>query len=431
MKMRAFLRTLKFTALGLLGIVGVSLIWFAVANAQANGRIDKKLAELRAAGQPLSLADLARKPIPPETNAATYLRRAKIDVEAIEKIVVTAEESPEVKKLQDAKASDEAIEHSEPMMLAYRQAVAAHPNTWPLLEKASACPDFDPQFDFSTDTQTFIENILPAVQDERAAIRALRYRALVQLADGQREDAFHTCLTMFRLANHFDQNPLLVGFLVAVAVRSSAVDTTDLVLLSGPLPPADHEALEKELARHDVAKAYGRALVTDRALGIQAFDEFSTAIGYTKLPIGKNDYYSCLELFDVVIEGATRPYSDAQARASVKAVLDRAGALTALLGPALDAASVRFARTEAKIRSLRVLNAILAREQAGNIDEQPKLADLGLPAETTTDPYNGQPMHVKKTADGWLIYSVGSNLKDDGGKLDDDRTDVGLGPAIK
>jgi len=34
---------------------------------------------------------------------------------------------------------------------------------------------------------------------------------------------------------------------------------------------------------------------------------------------------------------------------------------------------------------------------------------------------------LKKLSDGWLIYAVGKNLKDDGGKLAD-LEDVGLGP---
>ena len=36
-------------------------------------------------------------------------------------------------------------------------------------------------------------------------------------------------------------------------------------------------------------------------------------------------------------------------------------------------------------------------------DKTPKLTDLGLPAEATTDPYTGDPLHVKKTPKGWLV----------------------------
>ena len=75
-----------------------------------------------------------------------------------------------------------------------------------------------------------------------------------------------------------------------------------------------------------------------------------------------------------------------------------------------------------------MLNALQTHVPAGS-KEVPKLSELGLPAETTTDPFNGEPLHVKKLPQGWLVYSVGRNFKDDGGKLDDSvNGDVGVGP---
>jgi len=65
-------------------------------------------------------------------------------------------------------------------------------------------------------------------------------------------------------------------------------------------------------------------------------------------------------------------------------------------------------------------------------NEVPKLTDFGLPAEAITDPYTGESLRVKKTPQGWLVYSVGPNFRDDGGKLDDPddqiNGDVGVGP---
>ena len=43
-------------------------------------------------------------------------------------------------------------------------------------------------------------------------------------------------------------------------------------------------------------------------------------------------------------------------------------------------------------------------------------ADLsGIRPEWTIDPFSGQPFVYRKDADGILLYSVGENLKDDGG----------------
>jgi hypothetical protein len=56
------------------------------------------------------------------------------------------------------------------------------------------------------------------------------------------------------------------------------------------------------------------------------------------------------------------------------------------------------------------------------------LADLGLSEDGTTDPFTGQPLLMKRLPDGWVIYSVGKDLNDDGGQVDD-LTDFGLGPV--
>src|SRR5690606_34518448 len=86
-------------------------------------------------------------------------------------------------------------------------------------------------------------------------------------------------------------------------------------------------------------------------------------------------------------------------------------------------------RQIAQTRSLRVLNAI----QRSGVDdvESLDLAELGLPAEVTIDPYTGEPLKVKRSDEGWTVYAVGLDLKDDGGEIhggDRQPLDFGVGP---
>jgi hypothetical protein len=232
---------------------------------------------------------------------------------------------------------------------------------------------------------------------------------------------------MLRLSRHFDQNPTLVGFLVATAVRMVAVDTTNLVLQSGPLPASAYAALESELAKHDVARTFQRMLPSARATSIQELGEMgSSIVGYFQMPAGKVDQSSQLELFDILIENATQPYGITLEK--MAAVADQAGTLTELLAPALSATVRAVAKSQAEVRCLRILNALRSREQTGQTDE-PKLADLGLPAEAITDPFSEKPLLLKKADNGWLVYSVGPDQNDDGGELGDylDK-DIGLAP---
>jgi hypothetical protein len=106
------------------------------------------------------------------------------------------------------------------------------------------------------------------------------------------------------------------------------------------------------------------------------------------------------------------------------ALTQRAGPLTQLLVPALQSSTEARTRIEAEIRCLRILNSLARRAPSDEV----KPTELGLPADVLVDPYTGNPLQVKRTPDGWLIYSVGKNLKDDGGQIDDGLTDVGLAP---
>ena len=44
----------------------------------------------------------------------------------------------------------------------------------------------------------------------------------------------------------------------------------------------------------------------------------------------------------------------------------------------------------------------------------------------TIDPFTEQPLFIRKAESGWLIYSVGFDLKDNGGDVD--QRDVGIAP---
>lgn len=430
--MRKFWRVLKFAALGLLGAVGASLIWLAVANAAANGRLEKKLDELKAAGQPLSLAELAHKPIAPDANAATYLRRARDELNAIQDALLAAEDALAEK---DAAAYAAYINGrpNESMRQVAATAFEAHPHVMELLDTAAACADYDSQLNFDTDAQAFTEQLIEHVGDTRMAIRVLDRRVLWLLAEGRTEEAMRTCLVMHRLCRHFDREPMLVSYLVSLAVRGVASHATYLVLCSGPIGDAAHDALEKELARYDAVAACRQALVTERAFGLQWFGEMADdwRLGFARFPSFKQDQCDYLEWMETVMRGLSRPYGDHETRVEATAIAMRVGTFTELIVPAIRPTTEATARTQAQVRAVRILNALGRREPSPAAGE-PALAGLGLPREVLVDPYNGEQMHVKKRPDGWLVYSVGRNLQDDGGRVgswpDSAYEDVGWGP---
>ena len=125
----------------------------------------------------------------------------------------------------------------------------AHPKVIPLLEQAAACPDYDAQLDYTVPTDVFLANqLLPTVQKCRGDARILQIRAKLLSSEGNRDEAVRTALATFRLARHFERNPMITGYLVAMAVRGIAVCSASLALQAGAVSPQVRNALDADLA---------------------------------------------------------------------------------------------------------------------------------------------------------------------------------------
>jgi len=375
----------------------------------------------------VQLADLARESIPPEQNADVFWRRAADDLDAIEKEL----EAQYPKKGYPT----ETLSPAEQDRL--EKLFAAYPKVMPLLEQAAACPDADPQLDYTVSPLSrFLDPYMEHTSRHRLLYRVLRARSALLLSKGRLDEALSAHILALRLARHWRREPLLLGYLVTVACEQLAMDGINQVLQTGPLAANLRQSLDRELALHDTLEGYYRALRTERAYALSSVQELpGGGLWQTWLTRGfVNDLkLQLIDLFDRFLGKGTQPYREVvSARSkttSTGSVLNPLTNLVRLLEPALNNLREPAERTRVLSRSLRVLNAILDRAPAGS-DRTPKFDELGLPSETTTDPFSGELLRIKKLPNGWMVYSVGSNLVDDGGNLDG-RKDVGVRPITR
>ena len=103
-------------------LIAVLLIVNAVFVWRSGSSLESRLQDLREAGEPLSLADLARESIPPEDNAAVYYRRAKKDIEAISQELSSVQAKHDPLSLEDLQTIERAM--------------SAYPDVFSLVEKA-------------------------------------------------------------------------------------------------------------------------------------------------------------------------------------------------------------------------------------------------------------------------------------------------------
>jgi hypothetical protein len=386
-------------------------------------QLERRLVALRQAGDPVQLADLAREPIPPEKNADVFLRRAAGDLDAIQKELLAL-----YPKTVYPTGTVGPAEH-----VRLDKVFAAYPKVMPLLEQAADCPDSDPQLDGTLPPTRFLEPYMERTSKHRLLYRVLRARSALLLAEGRADDALATQVLALRLTRQWRREPLLIGYLVTLACEQVAMDGVNQVLQAGAVSPSARQALETELALHDTMEGYNWALRSERSFSLSSIREIPGSGFWLMRGFANELALGFIDLYDRYLEKGSRPFaevvSDKRPASTPSHGPNLYGALITVLEPSLELLREPAERPRAMARSLRVLSALQVRVPPGG-DRVPDVTDLGLPEEATIDPYNGKPLHVKKLPEGWMVYSVGKNLADDGGTLDHG-TDIGVGPISR
>lgn len=137
----------------------------------------------------------------------------------------------------------------------------------------------------------------------------------------------------------------------------------------------------------------------------------------------KLDACDYLDLFDEMDSWASRPrYEIAN---DLNGITGRdTGVLTASVNPALLQVRVAHDRTLARVRCVRVLNA-LQRQLPDGISDKVTLSDLPGAEEFRRDPFSGNDILLRVSDESIVVYSVGMDGADDGGSLDDQK-DYGI-----
>jgi hypothetical protein len=412
---KRFKKILKIGAL----VLGLLLVLLLIANAIfisiTGSRLEKHLAAIRAAGDPVTLAELKRPLPPPEQNAATYLSRAREAEKAFDK------ETDPVVRSEPARPIEE-------QMKAVRAGLAAYPGIIPLMQQAAACPDCNLDLPYDANPSEFIDSLMKSPQWFRNSASILSWQARLLRHEGKLDDAMRTCLISFRLSRQLQREPpLLISYLVVIACRAMAVGDANAILRAGPISNAVRVELDKELAFIEALPGLGQVLKNERALAIS---HFGTVIPVGWFNRGIANAWECnyLDTCNEQIELVARPYTEAMAAAAKKTIPTQFDIFSFLGLPAILKVREAWHRMQAQTRCLRIMNAMQQKDVWK--DNEIDLSNLGLPRETITDPYDGSRLKLKKVKGEWIIYSVGANLKDDGGNLESniDVNDVGLGP---
>jgi hypothetical protein len=299
-----------------------------------------------------------------------------------------------------------------------------------------------------------LSNSLPInrATDLRVVQSLLQYRAMLLADDGDLDAAMLNCRRMLALAGAFQAEPTLITGLFEMANRRQAVTTIERTLAQGE-PSRD----SLSAVRIDLRSSIDRPLLVDMLRGERAFLEetvrsvheglltaekafddwwnIPSVTGIARIDRllyrlrrgswSKRDSAANLRFQTMLVELAKTSHDALRVR------VDEVVASRAELPPRVQKATEGFDKIiEAERRSRAVLTAAdvaLAAEQfrRDRGDWPTRLDDLvstGLLSAVPIDPFDNQPQRYRRLPDGVVIYSIGPDVNDDGGKIRVDPT---------
>ena len=333
-----------------------------------------------------------------------------------------------------------------------------------------------------------VDLLLPAYRRVREAVKALAARAMLRLGTGDAAGAWSDVETGLRVARLLSQGMSLIERLTGIAIEATAMETCTAMAASEKLSAVEARKSLADLQRlvglPDAWDAIDRGdrfmtldlITTVARSGLGAFDRLVGQLeggkSWKKLPSLRMDWNPTLRLinshFDSFRAAGTKPTFAATKKAldaceaKRKQLLERAGATIGRYGGSTyacirgfaRASHVRGANKQELGRIMAPLFAGLVVPSLGNatalLERVRATGDLALvamalaahkaekgryPADLSAlspaylktipkDRFNDKPLIYRRKGRGYILYSVGSNLKDDGGVDDFETGDI-------
>lgn len=318
-----------------------------------------------------------------------------------------------------------------------------------LLRKAASMPDCR----FGHDYQEGFSLLLHEPERMRDGARLLLLGALLQAHAGNALAAFQDVALVFRMAKHLN-DPTLITFLGARALERDGTRTLEQVLALVPARGEDlapllaegethaREGLLRALRMEEAAASGLFASLADSSSGPQGLDAIlgpSSADRRFGTWILRSSFYRVFFLSDDLAayrramrryqEVVARPYFQAQRELDQVEQAFRAhqgGILTRLMMPAIVKCAQMAAMAEAYRELRRLALAVSAyRARTGKFPERPDVLMTDHLARVPVDPFDGQPLRMKRDGKDLVLYSIGPDLRDDGGTPNDPTTREG------
>jgi len=416
------------------GIVALLLLSFVLFHVSGRLKLNKRVQVLWTKGYPVTLEELQRSYNLPqgvrnaaEVYLAAFSNYKKWDGDAMDTVPVVgrAELPARTEPLESSirQLAGRFLSDNQQTLLLLHEAASIERCRYPI--------DFAQQSDPNASLQ----------KDMRAAIQLLGLESLIASEDKDADKFLDSISASLAMARSVD-GPLLIHRLTHVALLGHTYRSIERAINRMPLTDEQLSTLLGWVKASDSSEGFKRALLAEQCLGLHTFTaplpEVSNRIGEQEkglFPVlifsrmlGLNSKYalSYTNLMQKSIDALELP--DPDRLETFNAIQEnihngkQGGVITNLLWPALARTLQIDIRHQAHSR---VTQAGLAIERYRLAEGHlPQSLDNLVPAFTQVvpqDPFNGESLRYLSLKNGFIVYSVGEDLSDDGGAERDSR----------
>ena len=233
--------------------------------------------------------------------------------------------------------------------------------------RAADCSGYQSDWRIGAQPSKSLELNMKNGSETRSVLRHCSARAGLLMAEGQFGEALKLGLQMLSLSRRAEHEPMVIGYLVGTGCRLTSLNVIGAVLERSPLTDEQRKQIDSALADCESADGFQHALVSERIYGLASFraDIFGGPMRSMVMWKFKLDACDYLDLMDKMNRLATRPRHAVVDE--LNGLTDReVGPLTALVLPAFLGARNAHDRTLARVRCVRLLNALQRKSPEGN-----------------------------------------------------------------
>jgi len=441
-------------------VLGAAILIPVIRHYQLRFAVASYVAELKAKGEPMDLAQVIPPPVPPEQNGVPFITNALANLKS--ESLISSNPPSAMRAILPGKA-----------MIGWQQLEIRSSdgiNQWEDLgrELAAAKSELDsfqsltshPILDFHVDYQKGFDLLLPYLAPLKRSAQWLSASALFNLHQGNPKKAFADVHAMLALVKGETDDRTTISQLVRIAIASMSANVTWEILQDPNVSDNDLAQLQQDWQSVDFIHSLEQAFIYERAEHLPEYEQIrKSSDRFNKLweyfytsdtPSGESffptkqrslslrkwdalrwrwfwsyqDEVHSLQSYRVLID-ATRMVETNKSFNSVESFIaiglkpfqDSPEGLRNFSTFALDTSLRKAVRIESAQNI--VITAITLKRYKLRHHQLPVTLDELTPDLLQTVPIdcmNGEPLHYRPNADGtFLLYSVGENGVDDGG----------------